>query len=183
MKGIPENAKKVFDGIIFDAYHFELERYDGSKAVFEKLKRATTLITLPVVGDKIVMVRDSQPHRDTMWGLPGGRQDGGESELEGAQLEFNEETGYSSKNWSEIRRYTPYSKIDWEIVFFLARDCTKVAEPDVDPGEKIEVYEKTFDEFIEIVCGPEFHERDFALEVMRLRLEGRLDELKKEIFG
>ena len=35
---IPENAKRVFKGIIFDVYQWEQELYNGSKAVFEKLK-------------------------------------------------------------------------------------------------------------------------------------------------
>ena len=32
---IPENAKKVFTGQVFDVYQWEQEMFDGSKATFE----------------------------------------------------------------------------------------------------------------------------------------------------
>lgn len=36
---IPENAKLVFKGKIFDTYQWEQEMYDGSRVTFEKIKR------------------------------------------------------------------------------------------------------------------------------------------------
>ena len=36
---IPKNATKVFSGKTFDVYQWEQEMFDGSKKIFEKLKR------------------------------------------------------------------------------------------------------------------------------------------------
>ena len=180
---LPDNAEKKFSGIIFDVYHYEQELYDGTKATFEKLKRATTLQTLGIVGDKIIIVKDSQPHRETMWSLPGGRIEEREDDLTGAQREFMEETGFESQTWTPLRTYSPYNKIDWEIKIFLARDCKKTTEPEPDAGEKIELHLVDFDEFIDIVCADKFHDHQFANEVLRMRVNGKLDILKKEIFA
>ena len=43
---IPINAKKVFQGIIFDVYQWEQKLFDGTVATFEKLKRPDIDIVL-----------------------------------------------------------------------------------------------------------------------------------------
>ena len=44
---IPANAKKVFHGVIFDVYQWEQEMFDGTKEIFEKLKRPDTVVVFP----------------------------------------------------------------------------------------------------------------------------------------
>ena len=179
---IPAGAKKMFDGIIFDVYHFDLERYDGSTATFEKLKRANTLITIATVGDKIIVTEDSQPHRDTKWTFPGGRQEEGENELTGAKRELLEETGYASDQWELFKTYTPYNKIDWEIKIFIARNCQKKQEANTDPGEKVEMHLMNFEECINLICTEKWMEKEFALDVLRLKCDDKLSELKNRLF-
>ena len=96
---IPENAKRVFKGIIFDVYQWEQELYNGSKAVFEKLKRPDTVIILPVLPDgRIILIEEEQPGSDLVIGIPGGRIDEGEEVLEAVKRELLEETGYEAEN-------------------------------------------------------------------------------------
>ena len=45
---MPEHAKKVFSGVMFDVYQWEQEMYDGSTATFEKLTRPDTAQVIPV---------------------------------------------------------------------------------------------------------------------------------------
>ena len=36
---LPKNARKIFSGILFDVYQWDVKGYNGSTRTFEKLKR------------------------------------------------------------------------------------------------------------------------------------------------
>src|SRR3989338_5132089 len=86
---IPENAKKVFDGVLFDVYQWEQKLFDGTKTVFEKLKRPDTVVVFPVLDDgKIILTEQKQPGKELFIGATGGRIDDGEDILEAAKREL-----------------------------------------------------------------------------------------------
>ncbi len=180
---IPEQAKKVFEGIIFDVYQWEQERYDGSTATWEMLKRAPGANVIATVGDKILVVEEEQPVRGKFLGLAGGQIEPGEEPLDAAKREFLEETGMASENWTLFRTIDPSSKIDWEVYTYLAKDCKRIKDAHPEPGEKISVKEVSFDEFVDFVMEDDFRILSLKIEVMKRKIDGTLDELEKEIFG
>jgi len=92
---IPEYAKCVFNGIIFDVYQWQQKQFDGTTATFEKLKRPDTVMLLPVTNDKkIVITEQEQPGKQPFIGSIGGRVDPGEDILTAAKRELLEESGY-----------------------------------------------------------------------------------------
>ncbi len=182
MIGIPKGAKKVFKGVIFDVYQWEQELYDGSKTTFEKLKRPDTACTIAVTSEKkIVLAFDEQPDREGEYATLGGRVDEGEDILNAAKRELKEESGYESKDWELFSSVVPSNKIAWTVYTYIARNCKKVTEPELDAGEKITLKEVDFDEFVDIVTSEDFQDTTLANEVLRMKLEGRLDELKKRL--
>jgi len=48
---IPDHAKRVFKGVIFDVYQWEQEMYDGARTIFEKVKRTDVVVVFPVLPD------------------------------------------------------------------------------------------------------------------------------------
>lgn len=137
---IPEVAKKVFSGHIFDVYQWSQAMFDGSDATFEMLKRPDTVIVLPVVGGQIMTIEDEQPHTGTRVSFPGGRvDDTDKTTLQAAQREIKEETGYEFKNWKLIRVIQPHVKLEWFIYYYLAWDESGKIEPNLDSGEKITI--------------------------------------------
>lgn len=157
MNPLPINAKKVFSGVIFDVYQWEQEMYDGSTEIFERLDRADTVDVLAITRDgKILIQRQSQPDREESFlSLIGGRVEKGEDTLEAAKREMQEETGYTSDQWEFLLSHEPTRKIRWEMFVYVARNCEKTMDQDLDPGERIEVREVTFDQFIELVDSGE----------------------------
>jgi len=179
---LPPQAKKVFSGVIFDTYQWEQELYDGTTTTFEMLKRPDTLQIIATQGDKILMAKQSQPVKGEFYSLFEGRREPNEDAISGAQRELLEESGMRSDDWELYKSYEPYTKIDWHVHVFIARDCKKVAEQNLDSGEKIEVLELTFDEFIDILYSDNFYGRELAVEVMKMKERDTLDELRQAIF-
>ena len=50
-KIIPDEAEKVFNGVLFDVYQWQQEMYDGSYATFERLRRADTAAVICITDD------------------------------------------------------------------------------------------------------------------------------------
>lgn len=156
---LPENSKLVFKGVIFDVYQWEQELYDGTTATFEMLKRPDTAGTIAIVDDKIVVLRDEQPHRGVTLTFPNGKVEPGESWLTGAQRELLEETGMAFADWKLIYVQSNIPRMEYSNMYFLAQNLISRGEQKLDPGEKIEVLLKDFDEVKELCDNEEEYTR------------------------
>ncbi|MBI2610112.1 NUDIX hydrolase [Candidatus Giovannonibacteria bacterium] len=178
---LPENAKRVFKGIIFDVYQWEQELFDGSKAIFEKLKRPDTVVIIPVLENGNILVsRQEQPGKKMInFGLFGGMVDEGESPLKAAKRELLEESGYISEEWELFDSIQPMSKIEWAIYTYIARKCRKVQEQKLEAGEKIEIKEFSFEEFINLIFTEDFYDAELKLKLLDAKLNPtKMDEFK-----
>lgn len=181
---IPEDAKRVFNGKIFDVYQWEQELFDGSKVTFEKLKRPDTAYTIPITSDqKLILVEQTQPGRTPYVGLLGGRIEHGETAEEGARRELLEEAGIKAGQLILWESFQFLPKIDWAIYCFVARDIQVVRKQSLDPGERMKLIYVTFDEFIDLVSQEKFTDVEVALKVLRIEKNTlRLNEIKRLFF-
>lgn len=180
---IPPDAKKVFKGVIFDAYQWELQGYDGKIRTFEKLKRADTAMIIPVTEDgKIIIAKQEQPGKKPFVGLVGGRVDEGEDVLEAAKRELLEETGYEAEEWLLFDAGQPISKVEWAIYVFIAKGCKKVARQNLDGAEKIEMLLVDFDTFVEMALQEEFGDVELKIKLLEAKLDPvKMDAFKKQL--
>jgi ADP-ribose pyrophosphatase len=178
---IPGESKRVFKGIIFDVYQWQQKMFDGSEETFEMLKRPNTVEVIAVMNEKIIMSLQSQPTKEGFYSLFGGRQEIGEEPLETAKRELLEESGLTSEKWELFKIYHPSHKIDWGIYLFIAKDCIKTTEPKPDAGEKIEIKEYSFEEFIDIVLSEKYWGDELVKDVLRMKVEGKLEEFKNKL--
>ena len=94
----PKNAKRVFNGKIFDVYQWRQKMFDGSYRIFERTRMASSAILIATVGKKIVVLKQKQPDTDWFLTTPSGRLDvPGERPIEAAKRELLEETGMMAK--------------------------------------------------------------------------------------
>lgn len=185
MGKIPKDAKKVFDGVVFDVYQWQQEMYDGSYSTFEKLRRYDTSQIIPVTKDNnILLLEQEQPGEKSFIGLPGGRADSyDEDPLDLAKRELLEETGYKSNDWTLFMSIEPFTKVEWTIYTYIARGCEKVQDQNLDSGEKMKLIEVTFEEFVDIVFDENFRDDELFREFAMAKIEGRMEELKLKILG
>ena len=182
---MPEDAVKVFTGKIFNIYQWKQEMYDGSFVTFEKLKSADTVIVFPILENgNILLTKQMQPGKAEFIGGCGGRLDNGEDPEAGARREMLEETGYESKELILWKAVQPISKIDRAVYVFVARDCKKIKEQNLDGGEKVGLFEVNFDEFLQYVRNPLFSEHEIVQDVYEALLyENKHDKLMDLFYG
>jgi 8-oxo-dGTP pyrophosphatase MutT (NUDIX family) len=180
---IPNNAKRVFRGVLFDVYQWEQEMFDGTRAIFEKIKRPDTVNILSILPDgKILLTEQEQPGTNHFIGLIGGRVDEKENILVAAKRELLEESGYEAEEFILWHAEQPINKIDWAIYTFIAKGLKKVSEMNLDAGEKIKLNPVTFDELIEIATSKSFYERDIAVRFFEAKLDPKKYKELKELF-
>ena len=179
---IPPNAKRVFKGVIFDVYQWDQLLFDGSTSTFEMLKRPNTLLVIPTTDKKIFLSQEEQPIKGQFVSLLGGRQEEGETPIQGAQRELAEEAGLASEDWELWMQYDPLTKMEWTVFIFIARNCKKIREQKLDPGEKITTISVDFDTFIQKVLTDEFSGRELQNALLKLKNENTLHTLKEKLF-
>ncbi|MEX0616289.1 MAG: NUDIX hydrolase [Candidatus Woykebacteria bacterium] len=181
---IPKEAKRVFEGIIFDVYHWKQKMFDGSTTTFEALKRPDTIQIIPVFDGKILLSYEEQPNRPATYTFLGGRQEKDEDQLVTAKRELLEETGLESDDWELFKVYDVEAKIEWQIYLFIARNCKKTTEPSLDAGEKIEVKAVDFEEFLNLAAQETFWGTEIANDIFRMKEnKAKLEEFSKKLLG
>ncbi|HOY46028.1 MAG TPA: NUDIX hydrolase [Candidatus Dojkabacteria bacterium] len=185
IRSIPTNAKEVYKGKIFTLYQWQQEMFDGSTSTFEMLKRPDTVMIIPVTEDnRIILTRQEQPgHHFT--GLAGGRLDRNETIIEAAQRELLEETGLKASTFELLNSFQPAGeKIDWFVFTLIARNCKKVQDQNLDSGEKVEIIEVDFEEFIEICLQEDFRDNELQMLILKHYYEFKdFSRLKKRILN
>ena len=179
---IPNGAKKVFKGVIFDVYQWQQKMFDGTFETFEALKRPNTIEIIAISGEKILLSYQSQPNKTDFYSLLGGRGEEGEEPLITAKREMLEEAGLESDDWELYKITEPAHKIEWKIYTFIARNCRKVMDQKLDAGEKIEVIERSFDEFVDLVLSDKYWGNELVIDILKMKDQNTLNDFKSKLF-
>ena len=183
---IPKNAKRVYKGIMFDVYHWRQRMFDGSYATFEGIKRLNTVLVIPAIDGKVALLRESQPRMPTTYSFVAGKIERGETPINAARRELQEETGYKAKSLRLIFTYNPDIQIDWKIYVYVATGCRLAGPQKLDPGEKIKVVPMDFNRFINTVLYKQGRFDHYIKEKLFCRIRDSAsycEKFKRLLFG
>lgn len=147
-----EKWKEISRELVFDHWRkiekviFELP--DGKRGEFYLKKEMPSAAILALTKDKkIILAKQFRPGpNEVLLELPGGAVEENLNPLETAKKELLEETGYSGEFRFIASCYTSaYSNIVRN--YFIATDCEKISEQNLEEGEFIEVELLSVDDF------------------------------------
>jgi len=134
---------------------------DGFEIKRGIVRHRGSAVMMAVEKRRILLVRQYRlPACQSLWELPAGSVDEGETPLQGAKRELKEETGYRAKIWKKLTTFYPSPG-------FLAEKMTIYLATDLTAG----VASPMDDERIEASWFP-------AKEVERAILDGRIVDAK-----
>ena len=88
--------------------------------------------------------------------LPGGVSDPGETPFESSKRELLEETGFSSENWISLGKVSSNPAMLTNYTHtYLALDCQKTAEQNLDGNERINVHVLPLVDFLNLIRSGE----------------------------
>lgn len=127
---------EVSSGRIFEATVFEFQPW-------------ATVVPLTPDGQVILVRQYRHGLGQVTLELPGGIVDEGETPLQAARRELQEETGYAGRTFIEIGRISPNPAIQSNLVhFFLTPDAEAAGGQHLDATEEIEVSLMPLDELV-----------------------------------
>ena len=153
----------VRQGAIVDIYDDEMRLPNGSVEHWDYVEhRMGAAAVVPVFPDgRILLVKQFRPalNRYT-WELPAGcRDEKDEPTSITAKRELEEETGYSTKDLSQLLSLKTTVAFCNELVdVYLARDIFKVSEQHLDPAEDIELKVWKLEELLDKIYAGEIQD-------------------------
>ncbi len=175
---VPDNAKKVFTGEIYDVYQWPQEMFDGTTATFEMLKRPDTIVIYAVTADEeIIVLEEKQPNTGIYLTLPSGRVEDGEDILVAAKRELLEETGIEFAEIKLIGIEQPHPKIEHFVYIFAASSPSSVRAQNLDAGEQIQVKKLAFEEYLSYVKSGKVPLDVFTLRQLAIKPALKLSDI------
>ncbi len=158
---VQRTSVEVYRGNFLTAFQDSVELPDGSMAVREYVRHPGAVMIIPLLQDddghmQLVLERQYRyPIAKTCIEIPAGKLELGEDHLLCAQRELEEETGYTAKKWSYIRRIHPVISYSTELIdLYLAEDLVP-GKSKLDDEEFLDVFAAPLEQLIAWVEGGE----------------------------
>lgn len=124
---------------------------------------------------QIILTRQYRPAmRDVIYGLPAGRLKAGETPIEGARREFEEETGYRAGNIVPVGHFYQFpGTIAVATHLFFVSDFVETRQQ-LEEGEELEVVFVRVNDVVAMIARGEIVDGALQLGVLLSRLKGLL---------
>ena len=144
------SGEGVYDGIFLKMKRDTVLLPDGQHAVREYLEHPGAVAILAVLDDgRILLERQYRyPIAQAVIEIPAGKLNTGEDPLLCAQRELQEETGYTAKHWSKIRRIHPVISYSTEFIDIYLAEGLSPGPARLDEEEFLDVFASPLEELL-----------------------------------
>jgi ADP-ribose pyrophosphatase len=138
----------------------EVAKRDGGSEKREMIVHPGCVVLLPVLDDgQIVLIRNQRfTVGRTLWELPAGTLDPGESPEHCAARELEEETGYRATRLTPLLEFYTAPGVSDERAYVFVADGLVPAQQHLDDTEQIEVHKKTADQVMGMLRAREIED-------------------------
>ena len=144
------SGEGVYDGIFLKMKRDTVLLPDGQHAVREYLEHPGAVAILAVLDDgRVLLERQYRyPIAQAVIEIPAGKLNTGEDPLLCAQRELQEETGYTAKHWSKIRRIHPVISYSTEFIDIYLAEGLSPGPARLDEEEFLDVFASPLEELL-----------------------------------
>ena len=144
------SGEGVYDGIFLKMKRDIVSLSDGQHAVREYLEHPGAVAILAVLDDgRVLLERQYRyPIAQAVIEIPAGKLNTGEDPLLCAQRELQEETGYTAKHWSKIRRIHPVISYSTEFIDIYLAEGLSPGPARLDEEEFLDVFASPLEELL-----------------------------------
>jgi len=159
MKAIP--WKRLSSSVVFQSPIFSIRQVSARSGQRDLEKKFVVLDSADWVNvialtqdEQVVLIRQYRHGTEQITTeIPGGVAEKGEDPMTAARRELLEETGYDTEDWKQIGVVEPNPAFQVNRAYtFLAQGVRKVAEPQLDESEEIEVEEQPLSKITELIA-------------------------------
>lgn len=165
------SSQRIYDGRILSLRVDRVLLENGQETVREVIDHqgAAGVVAFDEEG-KLLMVRQYRyPIGQEMLELPAGKIDPGETPLQCAARELQEETGYKAETLTELGRVYPAAAYDVELVhLYYAQGLTPVQQ-NLDADEILSVERIDFDEAVRMVLNDEILDSKTQIGILKIK--------------
>ena len=157
MKEKTLHSKCVFKGSFLDVREDEVIFPSGSSSTREWINHPGAVCCIPVLenGDICLIKQYRYPIKKYVIELPAGKLELGETTIDCAKREMEEEIGYEAKKIRFLTMFYPaVGFVNEEMHLFLAEDLKKT-KTNLDEDEFIELIPKTLDQAVKMIYSGE----------------------------
>ncbi|WAA13825.1 NUDIX hydrolase [Fervidibacillus halotolerans] len=144
----------IFDGKIITLHVDEVELPNGKTSKREIVKHPGAVAIIMITDeDKLVLVEQyRKPLERSLFEIPAGKMENGESPETTAKRELEEETGYTCEKLNPIASfYTSPGFSDELVHLFKAENILKVENPKTEEDEFLRLHEVTFEQALTLI--------------------------------
>jgi len=144
------SGEDIYGGIFLHMKRDKILLPDGQEAVREYLTHPGAVAIVAILDDgRVLLERQYRyPIAKACIEIPAGKLDIGEDHLLCAKRELEEETGYTAKKWSYIRRIHPVISYSTELIdIYLAEDLVP-GKSKLDDEEFLDVFAAPLEQLI-----------------------------------
>jgi ADP-ribose pyrophosphatase len=144
------SGEDIYGGIFLNMKRDQVRLPDGQQAVREYLTHPGAVAIVAILDDgRILLERQYRyPIAKACIEIPAGKLEIGEDHLLCAQRELEEETGYTARRWSYIRRIHPVISYSTELIdIYLAEDLIP-GPSKLDDEEFLDVFAAPLEQLI-----------------------------------
>jgi ADP-ribose pyrophosphatase len=144
------SGEDIYGGIFLNMKRDKVSLPDGGEAVREYLTHPGAVAIVALLDDgRVLMERQYRyPIARACLEIPAGKLDPNEDHLVCAQRELEEETGYTAKKWSYIRRIHPVISYSTEFIDIYLAEGLVPGKSHLDEEEFLDVFAASIDQLL-----------------------------------